>query len=190
MCGVFVGLWVYVCVCVSISKFRNCTAIWVAFSPIIPYSFTTSLLSFNLLHGIFDIYRIYWLAKTLSFSSPFWTLSDRFLSPYRYIVCHFLKPTHLNLEDGGSMFNPNVRTEVPQYLDNINQKPRAVLSCCCLVLKLSFKLQFLFFTCHSICSVKSTANLTSSHWGRQLHSLFSFSRSVTNIAVSKIEVHH
>lgn len=120
------------------------------------------MLSFSSLQGIVAMYRIYGLAKTLSFSSPFRSLLDRFPSPYLYIRCHFLQPPHLNLEDGGSMFIRNVRTEVPQYFGNVNQKQRAAFSCSfSLVLMLSFKLQFFLYTCRSICCAKSTAYLTS-----------------------------
>jgi len=97
-----VCLCVCICVCVcACACVCVCVCLSILFQILNLYSNMSSLFShyyvqlhdFIIFHGIFAIYRIYWLPKTLSFFPPFWTLPDKFLSPYRYIGYHFLKPT-------------------------------------------------------------------------------------------------
>ena len=107
---VFVRVFVFVCVCVCVFMcvcicVCLCVYVSVPFQILNLFSNTSSIFShhyvqlhdFILRLGIFAIYMIYWLAKTLSFSSPFWILSDKFPSPYRYIGYHFLKTSLLKL---------------------------------------------------------------------------------------------
>jgi hypothetical protein len=89
---VFVRVLVCVCVCVCLSILFQILNLYSNMSSLFSHYYV-QLHDFIIFHGIFAIYRIYWLPKTLSFFPPFWTLPDKFLSPYRYIGYHFLKPT-------------------------------------------------------------------------------------------------
>jgi len=101
---VCVCLCVCVCICVCVCACACvclCVCLSTPFEILNMYNNMSSLFShyyvqlhdFILFHGIFAIYRIYWLPKTLSFFPPFWALPDKFLSRYRFMGYHFLNPT-------------------------------------------------------------------------------------------------